>query len=787
MASKIRKIFVTLLIIACSALLTFTNISFALGPVTHKAINNYIAQQSINGFSLNDYLKTQLGLKEGTETYFKNGYLDQQVFKWLGDGGVYEDAGARSLNHFLNPITNKGLLGNYSAPAWATLPVSAQPLSPISSWNDVRSYYYLALTSADKATRENYFARTFQGVGQVMHLVEDMSVPAHTRNDTHLLGDGYERWFLKPTTPAISSYSSQYFTPSDSSFLIPQLFDTDQYNGTNPDITLQDNIGLAEYTNANFFSGDTINAANFPYPKTDNNNKYIKPCLGPSGTYNREYFLKDCSGGYCETNTAKSYKGYLLSAVDFNDYWRQKNPNSTEPKPVIPVLDENVYYDYSQFLIPHAIGYSSQALSYFFRGKLEVEMGDGNLKVKNASADTITGGKFELYYDNANGERNLVTSTDVSTLASGGEQTITFTAPSDGVTSYMLVCSGRLGAEPNAVIGKFIPAANDLVVFTVNLGQKAVSFVWNPGNNRLERAPIDNADANFQAWYSTKKQVADQTNLFGDPNACGISSLPFVNGSQPSACPEITSGMFDTAYNKDVLNVFVGWWGGEGFWACYMSTYNSESDINAYVGSTIFNVLLPQNPVSISGFRTRLIYKNKGVISDGDSVGDGPYYGFRGSVLATYDYTYYGTLGEFGSFRAFTESTGDIIYGYAPHGIKKYYIYNINRKIVGTYSNKDIVNIAMVQILGRTDTHIALGFDWDPGTTTFAFDEARTTFIQAQALYVPEGTTGYDWVNAGRNAALEAQIIAAVDMAYLLNGIPANQIRDTSISIEIVK
>ena len=27
-----------------------------------------------------------------------------------------------------------------------------------------------------------------------MHLIEDMAVPAHTRNDSHLRGDFYEQW-----------------------------------------------------------------------------------------------------------------------------------------------------------------------------------------------------------------------------------------------------------------------------------------------------------------------------------------------------------------------------------------------------------------------------------------------------------------------------------------------------------------------------------------------------------------------------------------------------------------
>jgi len=137
--------------------------SFALGQDTHKSINEYVSQRNLNNFSLNDYLKTQLGMKEGTETYFKSGYLDQQVFKWIGYGGAEEDAGIRSMNHFLNPITNKGLSLNYSALEWATMPLFNQKLSPFASWNDVRYYYFKALTAVDKTTKDDYFALSWSG------------------------------------------------------------------------------------------------------------------------------------------------------------------------------------------------------------------------------------------------------------------------------------------------------------------------------------------------------------------------------------------------------------------------------------------------------------------------------------------------------------------------------------------------------------------------------------------------------------------------------------------------
>jgi hypothetical protein len=221
-------------------------------------------------------------------------------------------------------------------------------------------------------------------------------------------------------------------------------------------------IGLAEYTNANFFSGDTINAKQFPHPKTDHSQKITKEHTGREGTYQREYFRRDCVGDYCAAGGDKTYDGYLLSAVDLNDYWRLKNPNSADSKPVIPILDENVHQDYAQLLIPRATGYSAQALQYFFRGSLDAKLVEKSIIIKNTSDETISNGFFSLYYDNESGDRSLLATAQADTLEPGDEQTIAV-GPSEGASSYMLVFKGRLGNETEAVIGKYISAASSRI------------------------------------------------------------------------------------------------------------------------------------------------------------------------------------------------------------------------------------------------------------------------------------------------------------------------------------
>ena len=48
------------------------------------------------------------------------------------------------------------------------------------NWFVARELLYDALTQTDPRQREVFFAETFRTLGYVLHLLEDMAVPAHT-------------------------------------------------------------------------------------------------------------------------------------------------------------------------------------------------------------------------------------------------------------------------------------------------------------------------------------------------------------------------------------------------------------------------------------------------------------------------------------------------------------------------------------------------------------------------------------------------------------------------------
>jgi hypothetical protein len=150
-------------------------------------------------------------------------------------------------------------------------------------WFQARRSFYEALSTRSP---EKY-PSTFKVLGQLMHLISDMAVPAHARDDAHpevMLPDGYATHFEiytykafegldfngLPFKPDMQIYS-RFILHEQASVPVSSLWDIDQYQGNNPDTTLEPFIGLAEYTNANFLSEGTI-FDKYPHPdKSDTN------------------------------------------------------------------------------------------------------------------------------------------------------------------------------------------------------------------------------------------------------------------------------------------------------------------------------------------------------------------------------------------------------------------------------------------------------------------------------------------------------------------------------------
>jgi hypothetical protein len=261
---------------------------------------------------------------------------------------------------------------------------------------------------------------------------------------------------------------------------IARLFDTDKYVETNPGTTVASPIGLAEYTNANFFSEDRT----FP---EDTNILFRYPFPARSSAGEASYLVKLSTGEWVTrqyfTKIRDGDTGYRLATVGYlRDYLQRYglDPWRYEDK---PALDENVYRDYAEKLIPRAVGYSTALLDYFFRGKLAVERvrvepfgeaGEVRVAVRNDMTNERMTGTVRLYYDDPTGNARTPvrgSSTmwqpvqyDVD-LAPGqlSEEFAlqTFDVPESARVAgrYLAVFQGRLGAEPDAVAAKLVEIA----------------------------------------------------------------------------------------------------------------------------------------------------------------------------------------------------------------------------------------------------------------------------------------------------------------------------------------
>lgn len=479
---------------------------------THQNLSKKAVQHSVLSEPDDSYLKI-LGLADGLDEILN--WPDQScdddtkktecsILDWLVYGSEKEDArkyipfSMRSVNHFHDPISNLGLSDlkdGQSAMLWAQDGDNqSQEIEGDASWANARDHYYVALTGEDKTSRTSSFAQMFKILGHQMHLIQDMAVPYHVRNDAHPEDalQGKDAWysFLQSGNPLFFEtwakrnpnkvnvmadtpiFPSLGYGPSGSIALSPvsELWDTDTYDGTNPSASLSQ--GLAEYTNANFFSKDTLFSAElyadnqahrhyFPYPKQTSTDlsDYIDQNLLPQvinaedGKQDTMLYLRKVD--YGEINIDK-YVAVGYFASKYTDP-RQPPPNLFRSF----FLDEACHEAYCQRLIPRAVGYSASLLNYYFRADFELipdeDTGFGYF-IENKTEEQMDG-LFELFYDNTNDERVQLWVQELSLgpESSGNNKSlnIDFNAPVDAKSpgTYILVFTGSLGNEENHVAG----------------------------------------------------------------------------------------------------------------------------------------------------------------------------------------------------------------------------------------------------------------------------------------------------------------------------------------------
>src|ERR1044071_8907867 len=168
--------------------LTGARSALAYGTDTHRLLSEDAAAASDIRFRFSNFYARLLFSSnlagDGVELMVNQ----RSIRDWLGSGAVREDDLPRPLNHFHDPLRSwdsaglRGLPSGLSSAIWGFDPPNGKNTE---SWHDARNHYFLALTSQLASDREGQLALTFEGLGQVIHLIQDAGQPAHTRNDRH--------------------------------------------------------------------------------------------------------------------------------------------------------------------------------------------------------------------------------------------------------------------------------------------------------------------------------------------------------------------------------------------------------------------------------------------------------------------------------------------------------------------------------------------------------------------------------------------------------------------------
>jgi len=340
------------------------------------------------------YLRDILGFRDDFMAELPYEGKQEKILKILQKGSKEEDAWpyfplpftARSRHHFHSPIMNQGLHQDWnsgeSALVWARGDSGKNDYSWLAARQSYReAFEAFAETNSEKRKEifETKMSDMFRSLGQLIHLIQDMGVPAHTRNDFwrgHIFGEtpfqnNFERWAAK-NKGLVNIFAAEGKIPlfvDLNEMQLDYFWDTDEYEGILSDSF---NNGLAEYSSANFLSTGRMFVENteFPHPRKSDTNYYTIDWTAYEERYAEDGTL-DTPLYIYKTVGEEPGKEYRLAAVGFftkehNEYFQEVGIGKTLH------LDDACHQDYAERLIPKAVGYSAGVLNYFFRGELEI-------------------------------------------------------------------------------------------------------------------------------------------------------------------------------------------------------------------------------------------------------------------------------------------------------------------------------------------------------------------------------------------------------------------------------
>jgi hypothetical protein len=327
---------------------------------------------------------------------------------------------------------------------------------------DVREYQYQSLTASSSQIREKNTALMFRGLGQVLHILEDMAQPQHTRNDPHadcadevswLVGghSWYEDYIEAKTL------GRPFRALNDAGTLVLTGYPAVPTRPYEDFFSERGLGGLADFSSRNFLTAGT-NLGGSSTPCAGLTEPPCEPAAYVQGDI--VYSVTTLKGRI--TAALTFYARHLLDRITNTQIQTVKLTSRSlwdehlekvgkRPKFTLNRLNYDAMAD---ILLPRAVGYAAGFLDTFFRGSIGGAFEQQELTISGSSE--VMDGTFQLLYDTDDGTRRELASWTLRLEADGPSQVVGAPQlpPEAGPNpSCWLIFRGRLGEEPGAVVG----------------------------------------------------------------------------------------------------------------------------------------------------------------------------------------------------------------------------------------------------------------------------------------------------------------------------------------------
>ena len=373
---------------------------------------------------------------------------------WVQAGSVLADIpSSANRNHFFSPVLRSGLaqpnllLGSvvrmvatleggdtvrefFTATGFDLTGPSA--VKWISSPDNPRSrdrfYAYLtdSVTASDPARRQHSLAMALMSMGDLLHTLQDMASPTHTRNDFasgHLQrlgrssfnrGSAYERY-----TAAVHGQHGipSYTGPAIKRARLEHYFSSPTWNG------------LADITNLQHFSPGTI-----PAPVMvlrDTNQKELHQRLVKRLPMSRPALPAfDLS---CASRRTCHLKGRHGQLVAYNIDARGR---------LRFFLDRQCFASSAKALLPLAVGYSTGLVNHLLRGRVGLQRSGDEVLVKNLGAP-LAKATVRILAQDASGKRTQVSAPTATLPAASGAILAKATVAAKNAVALVVLVEGK--------------------------------------------------------------------------------------------------------------------------------------------------------------------------------------------------------------------------------------------------------------------------------------------------------------------------------------------------------